>query len=339
MGLTTLQKFVLGLVAFILLIIGWGMFPLFFKWLMIEIGSEKTKLEDFGTLGDIYGSLNTLFTSATLAFVVYATLLQRQANKDARDAMANQLQQARDATAKQLRQARQALKQQLDQAREANDLQINNAKELARIQLEQAAESTKEQLELAQATHDAQQYESKFAVFSSSFYALLNLKENKFSALELTLGENEPKLSGNQVFEYLVKKFEYYLNNNWKGKHVDEEELGEVFDETLNVYNNESSDLILSYFLVYTSLFQLIDRSIVLDDEQKYFYKQIISNTMRIQEQTTLFWVACFVPRFKSFLKNSYIFNQFYDDKFCLLAKRHHEKSHFHGSEWYKLFD
>lgn len=314
------------------------------------IGSKETELKDFGSLGDIYGSLNTLFTSATLIIVLYSAYLQREANKDARDAMADQLQQAKDATANQLQQAKDATNEQLQQARDAlaaqlnqakvlTDQQVSNAKELAFIQLEQAKESMSQQLALAQTTYDAQQYESKFAVFSSSFYALLNLKENKFSALELTLGRNEQKLSGNRVFEYIVQKFEYYLNNDWKDKLVDVEELGEVFDKILNIYNKESSDLVLSYFLVYTSLFQLIDRSIVLDNEGKYFYKQMISNTMRIQEQTTLFWAACFVPRFKSFLRDSYLFNQFYDDKYCILAKNHHEKSHFNSRDWNKLFE
>jgi len=35
MGLTNTQKIVLGLVFFIFLLLGWGMFPLFFKWLMV----------------------------------------------------------------------------------------------------------------------------------------------------------------------------------------------------------------------------------------------------------------------------------------------------------------
>ena len=98
--------------------------PQVFKWLAVDIwgvpastvgedGNDKLlALTDLGSLGDIYGSLNTLFTSATLAFVVYATLLQRQANKDARDAMKEQLQQAKDAIDKQLQQACDAVDDQ-----------------------------------------------------------------------------------------------------------------------------------------------------------------------------------------------------------------------------------
>lgn len=119
MGLTTTQKVVLVFVVFIILFIGWGLFPLFFKWLMIGIGSgsEKTNLEDFGPMGDIYGSLNTLFTSSTLIIVMYSAYLQRQANEDTRKALADQLAQAKESTQKQLALAKSAHKAQIQESR------------------------------------------------------------------------------------------------------------------------------------------------------------------------------------------------------------------------------
>ncbi|WP_234622439.1 hypothetical protein [Acinetobacter guillouiae] len=191
MGLTNTQKIVLAIVVFIILLIGWGLFPLFFKWLMIGIGSTKKDIDDFGSMGDIYGSLNTLFTSATLLIVMYSAYLQRQANKDARTAMAEQLQQARDATTTQLTQASDALTQQLDQAREATEQQIKNAKELSEIELSQTREATAQQLALAQATHDAQIKESRHAIFANQFYSLLNFKKDRLNNLFIVHGEED----------------------------------------------------------------------------------------------------------------------------------------------------
>ncbi len=166
MGLTNTQKIVLSLVIFLVLLIGWGMFPLFFKWVMVGIGSKENELKDFGSLGDIYGSLNTLFTSATLIIVLYSAYLQREANKDAREAMKKQLQQARDATAQQLREARRSTKEQIQQARDA----------------------TEQQLEMSQSIHSAQMVESKHAIFSNMFNILLNQKNEAQERLNQRLG-------------------------------------------------------------------------------------------------------------------------------------------------------
>ncbi|WON80797.1 hypothetical protein OK024_03160 [Acinetobacter sp. UGAL515B_02] len=169
------QKVTLCVVLLIVLLIAWGLFPLFFKWLMIGIGSKETALKDFGTFGDIYGSLNTLFTSATLIIVMYSAYLQRQANKDARDAMERQLQQAREDT-----------EEQLKQAREATEQQILNAQQLAHIQLEHARQYSMDQLALARATHEAQIKESKDAIFTNKFYSHLNYKNAKLNSIFLT---------------------------------------------------------------------------------------------------------------------------------------------------------
>ncbi|QNW98626.1 hypothetical protein IC797_02920 [Acinetobacter seifertii] len=88
-------------------VLAWLFFPNLFQWWAIHVWSipvdQLDEMGKLGPLGDIYGSLNTLFTSVTLIIVVYSAYLQRQANKDAKEAVAEQLKQAREATAEQLR--------------------------------------------------------------------------------------------------------------------------------------------------------------------------------------------------------------------------------------------
>jgi len=165
----------------------WIFFPIIVTfWVLHVLVTPPFTPEVFaslGPIGDIFGGLTALFTSATLIIVMYSAYLQRQANEDARKAMAEQLQQARDATATQLIQARQALRQQLDQARQATEQQIENAKELSRIELLQTREATQQQLALAQSTHDAQIQETKNTFFKTQFYNLLNYKSERFKEL------------------------------------------------------------------------------------------------------------------------------------------------------------
>jgi len=167
MGMNKSQKFIFVLVMIILLIFIWGLFPLFFKWLMISIGVEKTKLEDFGTLGDIYGSLNTLFTSATLIIVIYSTYLQREANKDAGKALENQLRQAEQATTDQLNQSR---------------------------------DSTTQQLNLAQTTHDALIKEMMKSNFDNKFYFLLNYKMQLLNSIKV-YNSQDGEIAGALIFD------------------------------------------------------------------------------------------------------------------------------------------
>ncbi len=222
--------------------------PQVFKWLAVDIwgipasslGEDKEikvlQLTDLGPLGDIYGSLNTLFTSATLAFVVYATLLQRQANADARSAMFDQLQQAKDATKdqlqqakdasdEQLRQARDALTAQLDQAKDLTEQQIINAKELANTQLKQANASTAQQLELALATHEAQIQESRNSIFTNQFYALLNYKNERVKSLILKNSDNLT-IIGYELFSIInTKFFTLFEKVEYDFENIDEKKL------------------------------------------------------------------------------------------------------------------
>lgn len=298
------QKVILCVVLLLLLLIAWALFPLFFKWLMIGIGSKETELEDFGTFGDIYGSLNTLFTSATLIIVVYSAYLQRQANNDAREAMARQLRQARNANKKQLRQS----------------------------QL-----STKRQLALAQATHNEQIRESQYAIFNNAFHALLTLKENKFNDLEVIVGEKSYR--GNAIFKRITIAFKDLNDKRWKDGIVPSKtEIEIAFKLIFESKNEEEVDIIYSYFLIYESLYDLIRNANFMNIPDKYYYKRLISNSMRIQEQITLCYISSYVERYHHFLEDSQIFGQFYLVEMSGLVRKYHKPSYFFGGNWINVF-
>ncbi len=312
------DKFWLIITGSLIVAIGYLYFylPQVFEWLAVEFWGVpsstitedgKTKvlqLTDLGPLGDIYGSLNTLFTSATLAFVIYATLLQRQANNDAREAMAKQLRQVRNASRKQLRQA----------------------------QL-----STKRQLALAQATHNEQIRESQYAIFNNAFYALLALKENKFNDLEVLIGEQSYK--GNAIFKRVTVAFKDLNERRWKDEVVpSKSEIEIAFKLIFESKNEEEVDIIYSYFLIYESLYDLIRNANFMNIPDKYYYKRLISNSMRIQEQITLCYISSYIERYHSFLEDSHIFGQFYLEEMSGLVRKYHKPSYFFGDNWINVF-
>ncbi|TPU09452.1 hypothetical protein FJV00_10780 [Acinetobacter baumannii] len=317
MGFSKAQKVVFVLVMVIVLLLVWSIFPVIFKWLMIGIGTEKSKLEDFGALGDIYGSLNTLFTSATLLIVIYSAYLQRQANKDTREAMSEQLKQAREATAE----------------------QVAQAKESTNLQLLQAKKSIEEQLSLAKKTHDAQINETKLAFFTSQFYALLNLRNEKLKLL--CVKNNGKEFTGIDVFRLFHVEFVKLLRNEWKGdklENLNPPMIRAKFHSISKELN--SGDYfypLLDYFQIYVSLFTLIKSSNLKKEDRKFFLK-VISNSMNLSEQVVLFFIAPFRETLLSTLANTRVFNSFHHKNFEKFGLKFHEISHFSLNKWRETF-
>lgn len=76
----------------------WLFFPFLFKAFMFWIdliGVEQKVFADFGAIGDIYGSLNTLISSIALCAVAYSTILQVKELRLARQTYTDQLNESK----------------------------------------------------------------------------------------------------------------------------------------------------------------------------------------------------------------------------------------------------
>lgn len=294
MGLTKAQKVVLVPVIIFILLIVWGLFPLFFKWVMIGIGAEKTKIEDFGTLGDIYGSLNTLFTSATLIIVIYSAYLQREANKD----------------------ARQSMEEQLSQAKLLSEEAINKQ-----------TLHHEEQLLKAEKALAAQEKEAKDNIFSNNFFNLLNYKEERLKSLYIL--QDDKKLDADIIFYNIQKEFQriiqevFTLNQNPKNEDI----INPLF-AYMRTISEECHDKILSYLSLYISLINTIKYS-HHDAATKWHFIQLLSDSMNVNEQLVLFAISPEVPRFQLALEESYLFGVFNGEYIRLYARKFHKKTHF----------
>jgi len=277
--------------------------------------SELTDYTKLGPLGDIYGSLNTLFTSATLLIVIYSTLLQRQANKDAREAMMKQLKQAKKSTKKQLRQAEKSTKKQLRQA-----------KKVAEEQLTQARNSMDEQLDLARSTHAAQLKETVYSNFLNTYNSLMNYKLAKYNSLEIMV--NNRIWRAEEIFKEVSLTF--LGQQAMFDLKLTQEQIGDLYNKTLiNIAGaNKGLAELNSYFIIYDCLFDLIKRS-TISDEEKLFFRKSISNTMSTHEQLTLLWAATSKLACNELIKNTGIFNQFYGENLMPFLVTFFEKSSF----------
>lgn len=261
--------------------------PLVFKSLAVNVWgvplsivdekgtSIPLKLSDLGPLGDIYGSLNTLFTSITLGIVAYTAGLQRKAN-------------------------------------------------------EQTFNATEAQLDLAQNNHEEQLKESRNAIFTNQFYALLNFKNERLNALILR-PKDEPIIQGYEIFdkfnEEIGKIFTQYKH---KQNELNSKKVIEEFKKISKKYNNDliSYD-IFSYFELYAALMQLLELT-PMEKKLKKFYRDMIRSSMTRVEQDVLFFLAPMWKRVIIPLKGSFIFNTFnLNETNTEFAKLHYEKTYF----------
>lgn len=341
MGFSFENKRQVGLLI-VLVVLIWLVFPFLFKAVMFWmgwVGVDLATFAEYGPVGDIYGSLNTLFTSATLAFVIYSTILQRQANKDARVAMADQLQQAKDATAEQLQQAKNATNEQLQQARDAlvaqlnqakvlTEQQITNANELANIQLEQARESMEQQLALAQATHDAQMKESKYSIFSNVFHSLLNQKHSRY--LSIQTKKNDIQYIAQEIFTHIDHNFYNNLNEKWGDfdKLTKDDIEQDYYDIMGEISNSKNYSEIFGYFKGLIDLYELIRRA-ELEEEDKHYFRILLRNTLTTGEQSAIFWIGAFRKDVSYLLHKEKIFNLKYDDYFMPFIVKFYKKECF----------
>ncbi|EEY76035.1 hypothetical protein HMPREF0012_03018 [Acinetobacter calcoaceticus RUH2202] len=281
---------------------------------MNGIGSNETDLSDFGPLGDIYGSLNTLFTSATLIIVMYSAYLQRQANKDVRLSMEEQLKQAKDDS-----------KAQLDHAKEALDRQ-----------LQQQEISNQNQLKIAEQSRLTQVRESKDAIFSSTFFNLLNYKEVRFNNISVEI--DKKFVSATDIFFLFQEKFFSFLEENSDLSTLDEEDIRVKIDNLFDELNPQLADIVHDYMGVYWSLIELVKNS-HYDWDNKIYYIRTISESMRVCEQVAFFAISPFVYRFRQCLEDSGFFGAFYHESFIDFALRFHKSSHFWTNTWEDVFD
>lgn len=275
---------------------------------MIGIGSKETALKDFGTFGDIYGSLNTLFTSATLIIVLYSAYLQRQANKDAREAMAKQLRQARNATRKQLRQA----------------------------QL-----STKRQLALAQATHNEQMKESKHSIFLNTFNSLLSFKQSRYNSFILRNKKSNTEYISEEIFVDIARRLLWVIHNQFDKDKSDRTSIGKLYRTHLNTNlggEERGFGELISYFGLYGKLFILINQS-ELSTENKIYFRKIVSNSMSIHEQLTLLWASVDVKECYDVVLGSEVFDQFYEPNLMPFLVKFFDKSCFSHPDILKNWD
>ncbi|ABS90268.2 hypothetical protein [Acinetobacter baumannii] len=209
--------------------------------------------------------------------------------------------------------------------------------------LKETREVNAKQLTLAKQAHDEQMIESQNAIFATKFYSLLNFKKDKLNALTIQKrvknDENEWRLAqepGMQAIEIIANEFiKLNRKNNKLYIGVKGDDLFDAYRAVCSELNYGSVSSLVSYFYIYEDLCQLIRKSKISDEDRK-FYKSVLSSSMTQAEQILLLWIC---PMFKIDIEDSEIFTLIAcTEVFKEFAFEFHKSSHFKSVKWKDVF-
>lgn len=210
--------------------------------------------------------------------------------------------------------------------------------------LNESRELNNRQITLVKQTHDEQIIESKNAIFTNKFYSLLNFKKDKLNSIsinrEIPFGDGGPRIVQETCVEVMdemsIKFYNMLKENNKLYSGFSPKDLFTELQRVVKELHYKNISPLISYFHIYMDLCELI-KSSSISEQEKVFFKSVLSNSMTQGEQIILFWMS---PMFENIvIKDSEIFTMFgYMEAFENYALEFHEESHFKNEDWKEFF-
>ncbi|HHG5269973.1 putative phage abortive infection protein [Acinetobacter baumannii] len=212
----------------------------------------------YGTYGDMYGSLNTLFSGLAFATLIISLLLQMLELRETRKELANQS------------------KALLDQKTEFS-AQTKILEKQADINANQ------------QKIIDAQFKETQKINFLNHFYKLIDEKNLLLNNLTMPNGENT--ISGHSVFSACLPTFIKVTKNYDPTKH-NKDYFSENWKEFIIEKYGSINYQITSYFKIYRIILHTIHTSKSITDSEKKYYIDAFRMFTSLEELTVLMWIS-----------------------------------------------
>lgn len=276
--------------------------------------SYKKLGEGYGTLGDTYGALNTLFTGLAFGGLIVSIFLQMLELRATRKELAEQ-KDALIGQQKEFSAQTKILNRQIDIVKDQKKI-AKNQKVIASNQLN----------------------ESKKKNFIDQFNALMEEKRFKIQNLSIPHATLMDKsILGMNVFGEYAKQFRIIRN-------VDSENLNEKYfkiqwDGFVKHKYDEYDYSIFSYLRLCRFLFEFVEKNDIYSNEEKNIYFNIIKVSISTEEKAVWMWVGIFRPNIRK-ICNKYSILDGYHAKSMESIGVHFFKGNAFGasSTWQKIF-
>lgn len=263
--------------------------------------SNKEKIGGkYGTYGDSYGSLNTLFTGLAFAGLIISIILQGRELK---------------ATRKEMNDQKEVMREQKIESEKQNKI-LENQQQLIQKQFD----------------------ESKKQAFLNQYYALLDQRQKILSSLVITKLDGS-KLEGNEVIAEYVKGFRS-LREQFDTDIHDDEYMNLAWDRLSKKLHKSYDYQLVSYFKFYRMFFSLIQKNDALSDSEKTLYINILKNFISVEEQLLLMWLGCFKKAYNLLCCKYSLLSDIYNPKLEPIGLKFYKVEAFGNSKiWKQAFE
>ncbi|TGO93281.1 hypothetical protein E1953_13585 [Acinetobacter baumannii] len=222
----------------------------------------KTKFqkigEKYGTYGDSYGSLNTLFTGLAFAGLIISIFIQ-------------------------LLELRQTRKELAEQSKAMVDQKTEFAAQTKILEKQTSISADQQKI------INDQFIETQKVNFLNHFYKLIDEKNNLMN--NLSLQEEDKILTGHSVFSIFTNEFIKISENFDPDTHNDEYFLL-CFNEFLVLKYGNFNYQLTTYYKIYRVILHTIYNSTFLTEAERKYYVDVFKMFISLEEVTVLMWIS-----------------------------------------------
>ncbi|WP_234951252.1 hypothetical protein [Acinetobacter johnsonii] len=266
--------------------------------------------EGYGTLGDTYGALNTLFTGLAFGGLIISIFLQMLELR---------------ATRKELSEQKDALKGQQEEFIAQTKIlnrQIALGEKQKNISKKQSL-IVKNQLK-----------ESQRQNFINQFNMLMEEKrfKNKGLKIKVPFSTNSEFIDGNMVLHEYAKKFRS-IRKNYVAYSKDKDFFKDHWYKFLKERYQDREYSIYNYFKIYDLLFEIVENEECLDQKEKERFFSIIKASISTDEKSVWMWVGTFKKSTKKLCNTYQILSSFHSDDIVAIGYDLFERGAFDDSD------
>lgn len=256
--------------------------------------------EKYGTYGDSYGSLNTLFTGFAFAGLIISIFIQ-------------------------LLEMRQTRKELLGQK-----VELENQSKI----LERQVLISEKQQEILNEQHK----ENERNNFRNEFYKLIEQRNVMLNSLNI-LDTNGNSLGSHDIFYAYCHKFASILKS-YGSKKYDSNFFEITWDEFSREHFESSNFQLQLYLNMFNTITHIIDTSNKITEEEKIHYFKILVTFVGLEEAICLMWNGIFSKKVKYACDTAGLFSNVSGEILEPLAKQFYKPSAFRfAKEWEEIFE
>ncbi|MDO7468738.1 putative phage abortive infection protein [Acinetobacter baumannii] len=274
-----------------------------------DIEAPRTKFQEigekYGTYGDTYGSLNTLFTGLAFAGLIISIFIQ-------------------------LLELRQTRKELAAQSKALSDQRTEFAAQTLILDKQTKINTTQQKI------INDQFKENQKTNLLNHFFKLIDQKNLLMN--DLKFPKNGEVILGQSVFLEYMYEFKR-LGREFDPDNHDADYFFKCWEAFTYKSHGSRNYQLISYFKIYMIIFHTLEISNAINEKERMHYANTLRMMTSVEEQIVLMWVSLFFGVNRKYCNKYHLLQGIYNDEFSKIGVEFYEASAFNSKKWNKVFE